>query len=161
MIFLSQQLLPIPVRCTQSIGFAGLGLARHVQRFQFARFTGSLTLFDGRDLVEEVVVRVSWCASFTGSLTQPEYHREEIRKRIDGEDQPGGAEKDTREDEEPYEDERPQEECIYRGLAHRNECVSRFLKKVSNGHSCDLAFLEPHCSMAVCGPSFASNYSEG
>jgi hypothetical protein len=157
MIFLSQQLLPIPVRCTQSIGFAGLGLARHLQRFQFSRFTGSLTLFDGRDLVEEVVVRVSWCASFTGSLTQPEYHREEIRKRIDGENHPGVAEKDTREEKkEPDEDERRQEERIYRGLAHRNACVSRFLQEVNSGHSYDRAFLEPCCSMSVWYSSFAT-----
>jgi hypothetical protein len=108
-----------------------------------------LTLFDGIDLVEEVVVRVSWCASFPGSLTQPEYHREEIRKRIDGEKQPRVAEKDAREDEEPYEDERRQEERIDRGLAHRNACESRFLQEVNSCHSYDLAFLEPCCSMSV------------
>ncbi len=77
-------------------------------------------------------------------------------QRIDGEDQPGGGEKDTREDEEPDEDERRQEECIHRGLAHRNECVSRLLQKVTSGHSCDPVFLEPHGSMSVCGSSFAT-----
>ena len=122
------------------------------------RFAGSLTLFDGLVLVEKVVIRVSPFGSFTGSLTQPEHHRNEIDKRIDGYDQPSVGEKDASTDvDECYEDdddERPQEECIYRGLAHRNECVSCFLKKVSNGHSGDLAFLEPFCSMSVRCSSF-------
>ena len=150
MILLSQQLLLIPRWCTHSVGFAGEWLARHVQRFQLPRFTGSLALFDGRELVEEVVVRVSWFPSFTSSLTQPEYHREEIRKRIDGEKQPWVAEKDAREEKkEPYVDERRQEERIDRGLAHRNACESRFLQEVNSNHSYDLAFLEPFCSMSV------------
>ena len=128
MILLSQQLLQIPRWCTHSISFAGACLARHVQRLQFSRFTSSLTLFDGRELVEEVVVRVSWFPSFTSSLTQPEYHREEIRKRVDGEKHPRVAEKDAREEKkEPDGDERRQEERIDRGLAHRNECVSGLL----------------------------------
>ena len=95
---------------------------------QLSRSTGSPTLIGGRELVEEVVVRVSWFPSFTSSLTQPEYHREEIRKRVDGEEHPRGAEKDAREEKkEPNGDERRQEERIDRGLAHRNECVSGLL----------------------------------
>lgn len=75
-------------------------------------------------LVEEVVVRVPCCGRFAGSLTQPEHHRGEIRKRIDERHQPGVAEKDTRE-EEPQEDERRQEERIYCGLLSYYRRASR------------------------------------
>lgn len=132
---ISQQLLLIPMRCTHSLGFSGAWLASQVQRVQFSRFTGSLTLIDGKESMEEVVVRVSWCTSFTSSLTQPEYHREKIRKRVDGEQHPRVAEKDAREEKkEPNGDECRQEERIDRGLAHRNEGVSCYLQKMSSGH---------------------------
>ena len=88
---------------------------------------------------------------------QPEYHREEIRKRVDGQEHPRGAEKDTREEKkEPDGDERRQEERIDRGLAHGNECASRYLQKMNSSHRYDRAFLEPCCSMSICFSSFAT-----
>jgi hypothetical protein len=100
---------------------------------------------NGIVLVKQVVVRALCYGGLMGSLTEPEYRREEIRKRRDGEDQPRIRRKDTRH-EQADEDGPRQEERIDGCLAHRNECVSHFLK---NGHSCNPVFLEPSGSMAI------------
>src|SRR5258708_37125304 len=49
----------------------------------------------------------------------------------------------------PPSEQVSQEECIQRGLAHRNKRASRLLSKANGGHSCDPAFLEHQSSMSI------------
>jgi len=49
----------------------------------------------------------------------------------------------------PPREQVSQEECIQRGLAHRNKRASRLLSKANGGHSCDPAFLEHQSSMSI------------